>query len=75
MCKKVPEAESTPQRSNFNKRTGKDKKTEVPRGWPLGFLVRRLATLGGERSMVEYWQTKRGGGLRGIIEIVEDRDD
>lgn len=39
------------------------------------FWVRRLATLGGEQSMVEYWQTKRGGGLRGIIEIVEDRDD
>jgi len=39
------------------------------------FWVRRLATLGGEQSMVEYWQTKRGGGLRGVIEIVEVRDD
>jgi hypothetical protein len=36
---------------------------------------RRLATLGGEQSMVEYWQAKRGGGRRGIIEIVEARDD
>jgi len=39
------------------------------------FWVRRLATLGGEQSMVEYWQAKRGGGQRGIIEIVEARDD
>ena len=39
------------------------------------FWVRRLATLGGEQSMVEYWQAKRGGGQRGILEIVEARDD
>ena len=39
------------------------------------FWVRRLATLGGEQSMVEYWQAKRGGGQRRIIEIVEDTDD
>jgi hypothetical protein len=31
--------------------------------------------LGGEQRMVEYWQAKRGGGQRGIIEIVEDRND
>ena len=36
------------------------------------FWVRRLATLGGEQQMVEYWQAKRGGGQRGIIEIVEE---
>ena len=39
------------------------------------FWVRRLATLGGEQAMVEYWQAKRGGGRRGIIEIVEENDD
>ena len=39
------------------------------------FWVRRLATLGGEQSMVEYWQAKRGGGQRGIIEIVEETND
>lgn len=32
------------------------------------FWVRRLATLGGEQAMVEYWQARRGGGKRGIIE-------
>jgi Family of unknown function (DUF6932) len=31
------------------------------------FWVRRLATLGGEQAMVEYWQVKRDGGQRGII--------
>jgi hypothetical protein len=35
------------------------------------FWVRRLAAFGGEQAMVEYWQAKRGGGRRGIIEIVE----
>jgi hypothetical protein len=39
------------------------------------FWVRRLAALGGEQSMVEYWQAKRGGGRRGIIEIVEEPND
>jgi len=36
------------------------------------FWVRRLAALGGAQSMVEYWQAKRGGGQRGIVEIIED---
>ncbi|MCI0334186.1 MAG: hypothetical protein L0228_13290 [Planctomycetes bacterium] len=35
------------------------------------FWVRRLAAFGGEQAMVEYWQAKRGGGRRGIVEIVE----
>jgi hypothetical protein len=35
------------------------------------FWVRRLAAFGGEQAMVEYWQVKRGGGRRGIIEIIE----
>ena len=39
------------------------------------FWVRRLAALGGEQPMVEYWQAKRGGRQRGIIEIVEVTDD
>jgi hypothetical protein len=36
------------------------------------FWVRRLAALGGEQAAVEYWQAKRGGGQRGIVEIVEN---
>ena len=36
------------------------------------FWVRRTTALGGEQATVEYWQGKRGGGRRGIIEIVED---
>ena len=39
------------------------------------FWVRRLAAVGGEQATVEYWQAKRGGGQRGIIEIVEETDD
>jgi hypothetical protein len=35
------------------------------------FWVRRLAAFGGEQATVEHWQICRGGGLRGIIEIVE----
>jgi len=36
------------------------------------FWVRRLAALGGEQITIEYWQAKRGGGKRGIVEIVEE---
>lgn len=36
------------------------------------FWVRQLAAFGGEQPMVEYWQAKRGGGQRGIVEIVEE---
>lgn len=39
------------------------------------FWVRRQTAFGGEQPMVEYWQAKRGGGKRGIIEIVEDPSD
>jgi hypothetical protein len=35
------------------------------------FWVRRLAALGGEQAMIEYWQTRREGGRRGIVEILE----
>ncbi|MBM4095111.1 MAG: hypothetical protein FJ276_37750, partial [Planctomycetes bacterium] len=34
------------------------------------FWVRRFAAFGGEQAAIEYWQAKRGGGRRGIIEIV-----
>ena len=33
------------------------------------FWSRRLAAFGGERAAVESWQTRRDGGLRGIIDI------
>jgi hypothetical protein len=33
------------------------------------FWTRRLAALGGEQAAIEFWQTKRDGGLRGIVEI------
>lgn len=36
------------------------------------FWVRRLAALGGEQTTIEFWQMKRGGGRRGIVEIVEE---
>jgi hypothetical protein len=39
------------------------------------FWVRRLAAFGGEQATIEYWQAKRGGGRRGIIEIVEETND
>ena len=39
------------------------------------FWVRRLAAIGGEQATIEYWQAKRGGGQRGIIEIVEETND
>ena len=36
------------------------------------FWTRRLAAFGGEQAAIEFWQTKRDGGLRGIIEIVQE---
>ncbi len=36
------------------------------------FWLRRLAALGGEQDTVEYWQIKRDGSLRGIVEIVPE---
>jgi hypothetical protein len=33
------------------------------------FWLRRLAALGGEEEAIGYWQTKRDGGMRGIVEI------
>jgi len=34
------------------------------------FWLRRTAAFGGEQAMIEYWQVKRDGTLRGIVEIV-----
>jgi hypothetical protein len=39
------------------------------------FWVRRLAAFAGEQATIEYWQAKRGGERRGIIEIVEETND
>jgi hypothetical protein len=36
------------------------------------FWLRRLAALQGEQAAVEDWQVKRGGGHRGIIEIISE---
>jgi hypothetical protein len=33
------------------------------------FWMRRMAAFGGEQAAVDFWQTKRDGGLRGIVEI------
>lgn len=37
------------------------------------FWFRQLACLEGEQTAVEYWQVKRGGGLRGIVEILPEK--
>lgn len=34
------------------------------------FWARRSGALGGEQTMIEYWQVRREGGQRGIVEIV-----
>jgi hypothetical protein len=36
------------------------------------FWMRRLAALGGEQAAVEFWQTRRDGGQRGIVEIAPE---
>lgn len=33
------------------------------------FWLRRLAAWEGEQAAVEYWQVKRGGGQRGVVEV------
>lgn len=37
------------------------------------FWARRSGALGGERAMIEYWQVRREGGQRGIVEIVKEK--
>jgi len=36
------------------------------------FWLRRLAAWEGEEAAVEYWQVKRGGGRRGIVEVIQE---
>lgn len=36
------------------------------------FWMRRLAALGGEREAVEFWQVRRDGGRRGIVEVIPE---
>jgi len=36
------------------------------------FWMRQCAAIGGEDSMIEYFQVRRSGGKRGIIEIVRE---
>jgi hypothetical protein len=35
------------------------------------FWTKRSGAIGGEQAMIEYWQVRREGGRRGIVEIVE----
>jgi len=37
------------------------------------FWTRRSSAIGGEQSMIEYWQVRREGGLRGIVEIIKEK--
>lgn len=36
------------------------------------FWLRKAAAWEGEQAAVEYWQVKRGGGMRGIVEIIPE---
>lgn len=36
------------------------------------FWTRRSGAIGGEQAMVEYWQVRRTGGKRGIVEILRE---
>lgn len=36
------------------------------------FWTRRAGALGGEQEMIEYWQARREGGKRGIVEIIPE---
>jgi hypothetical protein len=36
------------------------------------FWVRRSGAIGGEQAMIEYWQVRREGGRRGIVEIIAE---
>lgn len=39
------------------------------------FWLRRPAVYGGEQAAIEFWQARRDGLWRGIVEIVESDDD
>jgi hypothetical protein len=36
------------------------------------FWTRSSGAVGGEQTMIEYWQVRREGGQRGILEIVRE---
>jgi hypothetical protein len=36
------------------------------------FWTRSSRSFGGEQAMIEYWQIRREGGLRGIVEVVAE---
>ncbi len=36
------------------------------------FWTRRSGAIGGEQAMIEYWQARRKGGQRGIVEILPE---
>jgi hypothetical protein len=36
------------------------------------FWMRRSGAMGGEQAMIEYWQVRREGGQRDIVEIVPE---
>jgi len=36
------------------------------------FWASRSGALGGEQAMIEYWQVRREGGQRGIVEIIPE---
>jgi hypothetical protein len=36
------------------------------------FWTCRSGAIGGEQAMIEYWQVRREGGQRGIVEIVKE---
>jgi hypothetical protein len=36
------------------------------------FWTKRSGAFGGEEAMIEHWQARRDGGVRGIVEIVEE---
>jgi hypothetical protein len=36
------------------------------------FWLCRSGAMGGEQAMIEYWQVRREGGQRGIVEIVPE---
>jgi len=38
------------------------------------FWLRRPAAFGGEQATIDFWQTKRDGSRRGIVEIVETEE-
>lgn len=37
------------------------------------FWTTRSGAFGGEQAMVEYWQIRREGGLRGILDVVPEK--